>query len=271
MDLETNTQSDSVIFGIQSRYSATKILSNKNYILTATDKFYSRQFSYTSESAISDNNYKSGFFLVFYKNQNQRTFEPLNPSIFVSWPELRSDIFYLPAQIKSSANKEFGDLDILDKEISRSSLLYTVSIQKVEEYDEDWENIFIFIQYNSQFVPLPIYSWISVDTKTEIQKSTKTDQLTTSLSTSIQKIQKNSAISRINWSIQISKQNIELIFGSIVEDSLVFVSIVFLYCLVLQFLYRKNERLQSFLVQRKNSLFRKPDIYAAEIAEVSYF
>ncbi|KAJ5569272.1 hypothetical protein N7450_011758 [Penicillium hetheringtonii] len=166
LDLEASTQPDSVILGTQSRYSVTETSSNDNYGLTATGEPYSRQISHASGSAISDDDHKPGLSLASYENQDQRTFEPLSPSIFVSWPEPRPDVLHLPAQIKSSANEELGSLDILDKEISRPSLSRTVSIQKGENYNENREGILMLTQHGSQFVPSPTHSWTSVDTKT---------------------------------------------------------------------------------------------------------
>jgi len=272
LDLEASTQPDSVILGTQSRYSATETSSNENYVLTATDEPYSRQFSHASGSAISDDDHKPGLSLASYENQDQRTFEPLSPSIFVSWPEPRPHVLHLPAQIKSSANEELGSLDILDKEISRPSLSRIVPTQKGEDYDQDWEGTLMLTQHDSQFVPSSTHSWTSVDTQAGVQRSTKTDQSTTSLSTSTQRIQEDPAISRINWSMQMPKQGIELILGSVVGGSLVFVSIVLLHRLVLQFLCRRIERLQPPLAQRKNPPSRrKSGTHAAEIAEVSHF
>ena len=66
LDLEASTQPDSVILGTQSRYSATETSSNENYVLTATDKPYSRQFSHASGSSISDDDHKPGLSLASY-------------------------------------------------------------------------------------------------------------------------------------------------------------------------------------------------------------
>ena len=239
--------------------------------MIVTDEPYFRQFGHDSGSSISDDDHKPGLSLASYENQDQRTFEPLSPSIFFSWPEPRPDVLHLPAQIKSSANEELGSLDILDKEISRPSLSLTVSTQKGEDYDQDWEGTLMLTQHDSQFVPSPTHPWTPVDTKAGVQKSTKADQSTTSLSTSTQKIQNDPAISRMNWSMQMPKQGIELILGSVVGGSLVFVSIVLLHRLVLQFLCRRSERLQPPLAQRKNPSRRKSGTHAAEIAEVSHF
>ena len=271
MDLEASTQPDSVILGTQSRYSATETSSNGNYVLTATDGPYSRQFSHASGSAISDDDHKPGLSLASYENQDQRTFEPLSPSIFVSWPDPRPDILRSPAQTETNANEELGESKLLDKEISRPSRSRTVSIQKGENYNENREGKFMHTQHDSRFVPSPTHSWTSVDTKAGVQKSTKADQSTTSLSTSTQRLQEDPAISRMNWSMQMPKQGIELILGSVIGGSLVFVSIILLHRLVLQFLCRRSERLQPSLAQRKNPSRRNPGTHASEVAEVSHF
>jgi phosphate/sulfate permease len=111
-----------------------------------------------------------------------------------------------------------------------------------------------------------------MDTATLGQTSTKDGTSTSAIMTSARWMYDPTS-SRINWSMRVSKQGVELIVMSVVGGSLAFIVLVLLHRLISRSFQKKNEQSRYLSpVSLANSFSREESsTRISDLAEVSHF
>jgi hypothetical protein len=265
---EPTSQVDLVSNLTEPRYSTAATSSYESQEPTTADVHSFTHSAHGLKHYIPENDGKHVFPLTSYGNQEQQALDTLEPSTLESWSDPEPASLSLPMPILYSKMTEgpgtvvFGGKEGSQGSLSDTGLPHTVGLD-----DGVWGSVFISKQHGGHSAQ----SSTSIDTAMPGQTSTKDDTSTSAIMKSTQWMH-DPASSRINWSIRVSKQGVELIVMSVVGGGLAFVGLVLLHRLVSRNFKRKNERSRHLSpVSLANSFSREESsTHISDLAEFSH-
>jgi hypothetical protein len=207
--------------------------------------------------------------LTSHNNQEQQALDTLGPSTLESWSEPEPDSLSLPMPLLySEMTGDSGGVVFWDKEGLKGSLSDTGLPHTAGLHDGVWRSVSTSKQHEGHSAQ----STTSMDTATLGQTSTKDGTSTSAIMTSARWMYDPTS-SRINWSMRVSKQGVELIVMSVVGGSLAFIGLVLLHRLISRSFQKKNEQSRYLSpVSLANSFSREESsTRISDLAEVSHF
>lgn len=267
-DSEHTSQVDLVSNLTQPRYSTTATCSYESEVPTSTDVHDFTHSTHGLKHYIPETNGRHVFSLTSHNNQEQQALDTLVKSTLEFWSEPEPDSLSLPTPILySKMTGDPGGVVFWDKESLKGSLSDTLPHTAGLD-DGVWGSVSTSKQHGGHSAQ----SSTSIETATLGQTSTKAGTSTSAIMTSARWMYDPTS-TRINWSMRVSKQGVELIVMSVVGGSLAFVGLVLLHRLVSRFVQRKNERSRRLSpVSLANSFSREESsTHVLDLAEVSHF